>query len=158
MTEKIDTIVAVSMLLSGLFITLIGFNIIKLKPRKPEDEEKMAIWRKKFSNSFKIGGSLILIIGVFLAIAPILNIKSGNWSQSQKEEMKKQVINNSNFLQSLNPDTANMVVTCFVDKYTEKYSLQDSWKQDKLPQEQIIELTMPMLKECFQLYGIETNK
>jgi len=158
MTEKIDTIVAVSMLLSGLLITLIGFNIIKLKPKKPEDEEKMAIWRKKFSNSFKIEGLLIIIIGAFLSIAPNLNSKSANWSQAQKDEMKKQVLNNSNFLQNLNPDTADLVVTCIVDKYTEKYTLQDSWKQDKMPQEQIIELTMPIMKECFQIYGIESNK
>ncbi len=70
MTETIDLIVAISMLLSGLFITLIGFDIIKLKAKKPADEERMIEWRKKFGKFFKVGGIVILIIGVFLLIAP----------------------------------------------------------------------------------------
>jgi hypothetical protein len=158
MTETIDNIVAISMLMSGIFITLIGFDIIKLKAKKPEDEERMIVWRKKFGKYFKIGGIGILIIGVFLIFASNSNNKPANWTQSQKEEMKKQVINSSNFLQSINPDTADLIVTCIVDKYTVKYTLQESWEQDKMPQEQIMELTMPIWKECLELYNIQTNK
>lgn len=158
MTETIDTIVVLSMLVSGLLITLIGYDIIKLKVKKPEDEERMIVWRKKFGKFFKIGGIGILIIGVFLIFAPNFSNKTANWTQSQKEEMKKQVLNSSNYLRSINPDTANLVVTCFVDKYTEKYTLQDSWNQDKMAQEQMMELTMPIMKECFELYGIKTIK
>lgn len=158
MTETIDTIVAISMLLSGLLITLIGFDIIKLKAKKPEDEERMNVWRKKFGKFFKIGGIVILIIGVFLLIAANLDNEPENWTQSQKDQMKQQVINSSQFLQSINPDTANLVVTCFVDKYTDKFTLKNSWEQDKMTQEQIMELTLPIMNECFKLYGIKTNK
>lgn len=158
MTETIDLIVAISMLLSGLLITLIGFDIIKLKAKKPEDEERMIIWRKKFGMFFKIGGIVILIIGVFLLIAPDSDNEPANWTQSQKDQMKQQVISSSNFLQSINPDTADLVVTCFVDKYTDKFTLQESWEQDKMTQEQVMELTMPIMRECFELYGIQLNK
>ena len=158
MTETIDTIVAISTLVSGLLITLIGFDIIKLKAKKPEDEERMIVWRKKFGKFFKIGGIVILILGILLLIAPGSEKEPANWTQSQKEEMKQQIINSSNFLQSINPDTANLVVTCFADKYTEKFTLQDSWEQDKMTQEQVMELTMPIMRECFELYGIEINK
>ncbi len=72
--------------------------------------------------------------------------------------MKQQVIKSSNFLQIINPDTADMVVTCFVDKYTEKFTLKESWEQDKMTQEQVMELTMPIMRECFELYGIQTNQ
>ena len=158
MTETIDLIVAISMLLSGLFITLIGFDIIKLKAKKTEDEERMIEWRKKFGKFFKIGGIVILIIGVFLFIVPDSNNEPANWTQSQKDQMKQQVINSSNFLQSINPDTADLVVTCFVDKYTEKFTLKESWEQDKMTQEQVMELTMPIMRECFDLYGIQLGK
>lgn len=158
MTETIDLIVAISMLLSGLFITLIGFDIIKLKAKKPEDEARMIEWRKKFGKFFKIGGIVILIIGVFLLIAPDSDREPANWTQSQKDQMKQQVINSSNFLQSINPDTADLVVTCFVDKYTEKFTLNESWEQDKMTQEQVMELTWPIMRECFELYGIQLDK
>ena len=158
MTETIDIVVAISMLLSGLFITLIGFDIIKLKAKKPEDEERMIEWRKKFGKFFKIGGIVILVIGVFLLIAPDSNNEPANWTQSQKDQMKQQVLSSSNFLQSINPDTADLVVTCFVDKYTDKFTLQESWEQDKMTQEQVMELTMPIMRECFELYGIELGK
>jgi hypothetical protein len=158
MNETIDIIVAICMLLSGLLITLIGFDIIKLKAKIPEDEERMIEWRKKFGKFFKIGGIVILIIGVFLLIAPDSDNESKNWTQSQKDQIKEQVINSSNFLKSINPDTADLVVTCFVDKYTQKFTLQESWEQDKMTQEQIMELTLPMMNECFELYGIKINK
>ena len=158
MTVTIDLFVAISMLLSGLLITLIGFHIIKLKAKKPEDLERMIIWREKFGKFFKIGGVVILVIGVFLLIAPDSENEPVKWTQSQKEKMKQQVINGSNFLQSINPDTADLVVTCFVDKYTEKFTLQDSWEQDKMPQEWIMELTMPLMRECFELYDIQIDK
>ncbi len=158
MTETIDLIVAVSMLLGGLLITLIGFDIIKLKAKKPEDKERMIVWREKFGKFFKIGGIVILVIGVLLLIAPNSDNEPENWTKSQKEKMKQQVINSSNFLQSINPDTADLVVKCFVDKYTEKFTFQDSWEQDKMTQEQIMELTMPIMRECFELYDIQIDK
>jgi hypothetical protein len=158
MTETIDLIVAISMLLNGLIITLMGFGIIKLKAMKPEYEERMIDWREKFGKFLKIGGIVILVIGVFLLFAPHLDSEPVNWTESQKVKMKQQVISSSNFLQSINSDTADLVVTCFVDKYTEKFTLQDSWEQDKLTQEQIMELIMPIMRECFELYDIQNDK
>jgi hypothetical protein len=142
----------------GLLTMLIGFDIIKLKAKKPEDEERMIVWRKKFGNFFKIGGILLLIMGVFLLIMSDLDNEPANWTQSQKDQLKQQVINSSNFLQSINPDTADMVGKCVVDKYTEKFSLKDYKEQDKMSQDQIMELVAPIWKECFELYGIQLNK
>jgi hypothetical protein len=158
MTEIIDKGIAISMLISGIYMTLVGFNIIKLKAKKPEDVEKMKVWHQKFDKFFKIGGITVLIIGIFLLIAPDSDNENENWTISQKDQMKEQVFNSSNFLKSINSDTADLVVSCFVDKYTEKFTLKESWEQDKMTQEQIMELTMPIMKECFDLYGIKTNQ
>ena len=76
MTDTLDIIVAISMLLNGIFITMIGFEIIKLKAKKPEDEDRMIVWRKKWGVYFKIVGIVILILAVFLLIAPYLNSNS----------------------------------------------------------------------------------
>ena len=158
MTEIIDKGIAISMLISGIYMTLVGFNIIKLKAKKAEDVEKMKVWHQKFDKFFKIGGITILIIGIFLLIAPKIDSETENWTLSQKDQMKEQVFNSSNFLKSIDPDTADLVVSCFVDKYTEKFTIKESWEQDKMTQEQIMELTMPIMKECFELYGIKTNQ
>ena len=71
MTETLDIIVAISMLLSGLFTILVGFDIIKLNGKNPEDEERMIVWRKKWGMFFKIGGIVIVILAVFLLIASL---------------------------------------------------------------------------------------
>ena len=76
MNETLDIIVAISMLLNGLFTTLVGFDIIKLTAKKPKDEERMIVWRKKWGMFFKIGGIVIVILAVYLLIAPYLYIKS----------------------------------------------------------------------------------
>ena len=70
----------------------------------------------------------------------------------------EQIINSSNYLKSINPDTARLVSKCFVDKYTEKYTIEDSWKQDKMTQEQIMQITMPIMKECLKQYGLKINE
>ncbi len=158
MTYTIDLILALCMLLSGLLITLIGFDVIKLKTKNSVDEERMNVWRKRFGNFFKIAGIIVLTIGVYLIIMPNSNNKPENWTQSQKEAMKNQVINSSYFLKNMNPDSADLIVSCFVNKYTEKYTLKESWEQDKMTLEQLKELTSPLMEECFELYGIKTNK
>jgi len=158
MTETVDIIFAISMLIGGLIMTMIGFDIIKLKAKKQEDEERLKIWKIKFGRFFRIGGIVILIIGIFLIIIPDFNPESKTWTKSQKIEMKKEIINSSNTLKSMNPDTADLVVTCFVEKYTDKFTLQESWDQENMTDDQIGNLTMLMMNECFELYGIKTNK
>ena len=76
MTKTLDIIVAISMLLNGILITLIGFEIIKLNAKKPEDVDRMIVWRKKWVMYFKIGGIVIVILALYLLIALYLNSKS----------------------------------------------------------------------------------
>lgn len=156
MNEIIEKGIAISMLISGIYMTLIGFNVIKLTPKKAEDVEKIKVWHQKFDKFFKIGGITILIISILLLIAPVSD--NDNWTPSQKNQMKVLILNSSNFLKSIHPDTADLVTSCFVDKYTEKYTLKESWEQEKMTQEQIMELTLPILYECFDLHGIKTNQ
>ena len=158
MTEIIDKGIAISMLISGIYMTLVGFNIIKLKAKKAEDVEKMKVWHQKFDKFFKIGGITLLTIGIFLLIAPDSDNEYENWTLSQKEQMKEQIFNSSNFLKNMNPDTADLVLSCYVENYTEKFTLKEAWEQDKMTQEQIMEITMPIMKDCLNLYGIKTNQ
>jgi hypothetical protein len=61
------------MLLGGLYTSLLGFKVVKLKV-KPEDQEKLNTWYQKFGLLMKIGGILMIILGLFLLMTLILNI------------------------------------------------------------------------------------
>ncbi len=68
MNEIIDNGLAIMLLIGGIYMTLIGFNVIKFKPKKSEDEEKMKLWHQKFDKFFKIGGIIVFLIGIFQLI------------------------------------------------------------------------------------------
>lgn len=61
------------MLLGGLYASLLGFKVVKLKV-KPEDQEKLNIWYQKFGSLMKIGGILMIVLGLFLLITLIFNL------------------------------------------------------------------------------------
>lgn len=51
----------------GIMMTLIGFKVYNpFKSRKEPEKEKQ--WYKKFGGFFKIGGILMLVIGLFKTI------------------------------------------------------------------------------------------
>ncbi len=147
------------LIFGGLYAALLGFKVIN--PKK--DDPKMIKWHQKFGKFMKIGGIALMIWGVFNLIIPSLNPynfdnkdEKKEWTSEQKEQMMQQVINSSNLLKSTNPDTARLVAKCFVDKYTEKYTLEESWKHDKMSQEQMMPIIMPLIQDCLHQYGIKT--
>jgi len=161
MTDIIDLYFAISTSLIGLFITLIGYNVIKLKGKKPEDEERMIIWRKKFGKLFRILGVVMIFIGISLLILSFSDKRNDKWTESHKEDMKSLVINNSPFIQSLNPELRDLVVTCFVETYTKKYTLKESLgevKEGQWPEEYQLTVMVPIMRECFEKYGLIEGK
>jgi len=113
----------------------------------------------------KIGGIVLLIIGLLYVVFPSINALNfnnnkakGDWTQEQKDEMVIKVINSINSHNSINSDTVKLISKCFVDKYTAKYTLDDAWKQDKMTQEQQMNIAQPIMLDCLKQYGIKTNK
>lgn len=153
------------MIFGGGYLALLGFGLINPKKDNPEHQEKMIKWHKKFGGFAKYGGLFLVIYGILNIAFPSLSPytidnkkETKNWTIEQKEQLMEQIINSSNYLKSINPDTARLVSKCFVDKYTEKYTIDDSWKQDKMTQEQVMQITMPIMNECFKQYELETNE
>ena len=153
---------ALVMIFGGGYLALLGFKVINPKKGNPEHQEKMIKWHKKFGGLAKYGGSALVIWGVLNIIFPTLspytmdtNKVTKEWTSEQKDKMMNQVINSSNFLKSINQDTARLVAKCFVDKYTEKFTLEESWEQDKMPQEQVNPLILPLIRDCMNQYGIK---
>jgi hypothetical protein len=151
------------MIFGGGYLALLGFRIINPKKDNPVHQEKMIKWHAKFGSFAKYVGTALVIWGIINLVYPDLNafsfkIKTDNapWTQEQKSEMKRQVLNSSKYLQSINPDTADLVLTCYVDKYTEKFTVKEFREQDKLTQDQLMKKIMPIIKECFKQYGLKT--
>jgi hypothetical protein len=148
------------LIFGGLYAALLGFKVIN--PKK--DNPKMIKWHQKFDKFMKIGGIALMIWGIFNVIVPSLNSynldnknEKKEWTNEQKEQMIKQVINSSRLLKSINQDTASLVAKCFVDKYTTKFTLEESWEQDKMPQEQVMPLVKPLIIDCMHQYGLKTE-
>ena len=145
MPEIFDKFSTYSLIISGFFITLVGFNVIKLK-----GTEKF-LSNKKFRIFSKIFGIITLLYGILL-VATVNSNSTQEWTQEQKEQMKKEILANSQYFQSMNPDTADMILTCFVDKYTEKYTLEDAKEQEKMSESEIEKIVRPIFLECFKKY------
>ena len=165
MTQILMYFYVLTVLFGGGYLTLLGFKIINPKKDNQEQQERMKKWHKKFGNFAKFGGIALVIWGMVNLFYPDLNpfnfenkeVESG-WTQERKETMVLQVIESSNYLKSINSDTAKLISNCFVEKYAKIFTFEDIHKQEKMTQEQVIELTMPLFKECFEYYGIETNE
>lgn len=61
------------LVLGGIYTTLIGFKVIKLKV-KPEDQKKMDEWYQKFGKLMKICGIAMIVFGLFLLTTLIFNL------------------------------------------------------------------------------------
>jgi len=153
------------MIFGGGYLALLGFKKINPKKDNPEHQEKMIKWHKKFGGFAKYGGSFLVIYGIlniaFPSLSPYTPINekvSKEWTIEQKDKLAEQIINSSNYLKTINQDTAILVSKCIVDKYTSTYSLDDSWKHDKMSQEEAMQIWMPIMKDCFKQYGLKTIK
>ncbi len=149
------------MIFGGGYLALLGFRIIHPEKDNPEHQDKMIKWHAKFGSFAKYGGTALVIWGIINLIYPDLNAfnfktDSAPLTQEQKINMKRQVLNSSKYLQSINPDTADLVLTCYVDKYTEKFTVKEFREQDKMTQDQLMKQIMPIIKECFKQYGLKT--
>jgi hypothetical protein len=148
------------LIFGGLYAALLGFKVIN--PKK--DNPKTIKWHQKFDKFMKIGGIALMTWGIINLIVPSLNPYNFDnkndkkeWTNEQKEQMIKQMINGSKLLKSINQDTAILIAKCFVDKYTIKFTHEESRKQDKLPQEQVMPIVMPLIRDCMHQYGINTQ-
>jgi hypothetical protein len=62
------------MIFGGIFSTLLGFNLIKFKITKLEDQKKMELWHQKFDKLMKILGILLIVLGIFNLITLIFDL------------------------------------------------------------------------------------
>ena len=144
----ISSIIAIS---GGIYLTLLGFKKIR---SKPEHRERMELWHKKFGGFAKYGGITLIIIGVFNFVINIVDLDTDdkNWTEKQKIKMIENTIESSSYLKSLDTEVSYLIAKCFVDNYTEKFTLAEAWEHDELPPHEIDEIVMPMITECIDKY------
>ena len=56
-------------IIGGIYCSLLAFNVIKLKVKKPENKEKMILWEKKYLPLFRFLGPTLIIIGIVMLIS-----------------------------------------------------------------------------------------
>jgi hypothetical protein len=158
----LNYISAFVMIFGGGYLALLGFRVINHKKDTPDNQEKMIIWHKKFGGFAKYGGIALVIWGIMNVIFPSLNTytidnnkMNVEWTNEEKEQFMDQIYNSSEYFKSINPDTSTLVLKCFVDKYSTKYSAEDRIRQNKMTQEEVIQLVMPIMNECFHQYGLK---
>ncbi len=144
----VSSIVAI---FGGIYLTLLGFRKIK---NKPEHRERMELWHNKFGGFAKYGGIALIIIGVFNFVINVADLDTDdkNWTEKQKIKLIENTIESSSYLKSLDPEISNLIAKCFVDNYTEKYTLAEAWEHDELPPHEIEEIVIPMINECIDKY------
>jgi hypothetical protein len=150
----IDTFLIISSIVAifgGIYSTLLGFRKMR---SKPEHHERMELWHKKFGKLAKYGGITLIIIGVFNFVINIVDLDTvdKNWTQKQKIKMIENTIESSSYLKSLDTELSYLIAKCFVDNYTEKFTLAEAWEHDELPPHEIEEIVMPIITECIDKY------
>ena len=60
--------ISIWMIVSGVFITLVGFKTIDLFKNEIEKKE---LWYRKWGNFFKYGGIIMSLLGVFVLVSSI---------------------------------------------------------------------------------------
>jgi hypothetical protein len=155
MIDIIPIITSIVAIFGGIYLMLLGFKKIR---NKPEHRERMELWHKKFGGFAKYGGIALIIIGVFNFIINVADLDTDdkNWTEKQKIKMIEQTIESSAYLKSLDPELANSIAKCFVDNYTEKYTLTEAWEHDELPPQDMEQIVTPLINGCIGKY-LETQ-
>jgi hypothetical protein len=134
----------------SIALIVIGISVFFISIYKEKKNRKS----NTMKSLVKFGSLGIILIGIFLLVSPFLMdfmIDKDAWTQVQKEELKKQIMNDYRSLNGLNADTANLVANCFVDEITKRFTSQDFWKQDTMTSRKI-------LNGCLGKYGLQNKE
>lgn len=162
MTQILPYFYSLTILFGGVYLSLLGFKIYNPRKDNPEQQERMIKWHNKFGNFAKYGGIALILWGIISLTFPDINPLSiekaeinNGWTHERKEAMKHEIIVSSNYLKSLNPDTANLIASCFAEKYTKRFTFEDAWAQEEMTQKQVTEISTPLFNECISELGIK---
>jgi hypothetical protein len=154
MINIIPIVSSIVAILGGIYIALLGFRKIQPENKKPEHRERMELWHKKFGGFAKYGGITLIIIGIFNLVINVADFDTDdkNWTEKQKNKLIEHTIESSTYLKSLDPELSYSIAKCFVDSYTEKYTLAEAWEHDELPPQDMEEIVTPLINKCIGNY------
>jgi len=115
--------------------------------------DKVEIIRRKYSTVF-LTIATILLIGAFSLIVFHGNHEVNSWTNEQKEEMIKKIMESSIFIHGIRTDTARLVSECFINKYTSNYTPMQMREHNKMSNEDISRITSVLMIECLKKYGL----
>jgi uncharacterized membrane protein len=144
-------------ILIGIYLLLLGYKVLDRKKGNQEEHLKMYKWHEKYDKYIRIAGIALIVIGTFQFFVPKLN-SSSEWTNEQKDKMVNEILATSNFLKTINQDTATLVAKCFVEKYIERFTTEESKKHDAMLFDEVLQIKMPIFKECIKQYGVKIKE
>jgi hypothetical protein len=151
----------------GLFLILISYKILHIKFKDSIKQERLNQWYIRNTKKTKIIGFIMIIWAILNFLFPNLNPYYGaekkqeqpaksmiEWTSELKLSMKKDILSGSKKLQSMNTDTASIVLDCFVEKYTQQYSVQDYSNIYKLSSIELQKIVNPIMSRCYAESGV----
>lgn len=76
------------------------------------------------------------------------------YTPAEKIILRDGFIESSQFMQSLQKDTSEMVASCFVDKYVTKFNMKEIESHGTMTMKELSDITMPLLYQCLEQFGI----
>jgi hypothetical protein len=79
--------------------------------------------------------------------------KEETWTEAQKEQVKRDMINSSAYLKSISSDTADIIATCSVEKIAKKFTPQEmieltsNFKSNK---DSVANILQPLIQDCMK--------
>ena len=138
-------IISINLIISGIILLITSTGLMRIS----KNSECLA----KYRVLMIICGLFCVSSGLFI-FTPIDNNKSdkqSEWSITEKNEIKEIIRANSKPLQEINFDTANLILDCFINKYTLKYSKDDAWEQEKAHSEGRSVIS-PLMDSCLNSF------
>ncbi len=142
-----------------IVLILLGSLLIILKAAETlfAGKPRLAAWIAEYGSTGFYTGIIMIILAIALVARPAV-MHSDRWHEDEKEQMIGKLMESSEILRHMDTDTARMVAECFIDKYTHQYTPSQMKEQNKLTEEQISEITDPIMNDCLRKYGFLQNQ
>lgn len=170
--DKVLFISGVISLISGVFIFLFVFKVLKPLLKTEDAENKYNSWLFKNTSKAKGLAFLLTVFGIMVVIKnnPDLttentpsntSAQSRSWTDNDKASLTNECVKmyvSQEEIPDSDVDLAENYCQCTTEKMTEEFSIRDLLSHDSLSQMEKIQLYEPVVKNCLNDLEFQLNE